>query len=115
VDEHVSTPLIEASQRTAFGEQVPMHVAVLAWQAWLTQGEASTQVPVASHVSGVWPLQFLAPTAQTPEQIPATHVLLLHGTAAPHVPLAEHVCTPLPEHWVVPGTQLPVHAPLTHA
>jgi hypothetical protein len=69
-------------------------------QVWLLQADATTQVPVALHVSGWLPaVQLVDPAAHTPVHAPATHVVLEH--AFPlfcHVPPEPQSCGCWPLH-----------------
>jgi hypothetical protein len=69
----------------------------------------SCHVPSPLHVCVLVPqfpqaTGFVWPAAQTPVQVPDTHVrFAAQAAVVPHVQLLPHVCIPLPEHWVAPG------------
>lgn len=68
-------------------------------------------VPLMPQVSTALPEHSTAPRLQTPTQLPATHVMLVHAMGVPHMPPAQ-VCTALPEHCTLPFVQVPEHTPL---
>jgi hypothetical protein len=101
------------------GRHAPEQAVVFGSTGLQTNGhcEVSFQVPLASHVRSVVPLQLVVPGAQTPVQ-PAAPASLAFATQRneqttplSQVPSAWQVKNFAPVHFVSPGRQTPVQAP----
>jgi hypothetical protein len=83
----------------------------------VVQDVPAVQVPVVLHVCGWFePEQLVCPGAQTPVQVPLTHVVLLlvHDVPTTQVPDALQVSTWFePSQATEPATQVPTQAPPT--
>jgi hypothetical protein len=65
----------------------------------------------ATHCWSASPRHLVWLGAQTPEQMPPTHVIAPHDMGIPHCPVVSQCWTAsLPAHWLVPGVHEPVHA-----